>query len=112
MTHSFPSRRSSDLAYGNDADKIFVGIIAGAEVGLAPFQALQSIAVIGNNPAIWGDDSDGLECLERRKRSEEHTSELQSLMRTSYAVLCLKKKTTKPIKTAHIEYKHKTKHQQ
>src|SRR3546814_2659871 len=26
-------------------------------------------------------------------RSEEHTSELQSLMRTSYAVFCLKKKT-------------------
>src|SRR3546814_5221849 len=30
----------------------------------------------------------------RFKRSEEHTSELQSLMRISYAVLCLKKKTT------------------
>src|SRR3546814_8470770 len=28
-----------------------------------------------------------------RFRSEEHTSELQSLMRTSYAVFCLKKKT-------------------
>src|SRR3546814_5313844 len=28
-----------------------------------------------------------------RYRSEEHTSELQSLMRTSYAVFCLKKKT-------------------
>src|SRR3546814_3126187 len=28
----------------------------------------------------------------RQGRSEEHTSELQSLMRTSYAVLCLKKK--------------------
>src|SRR3546814_4932964 len=28
-------------------------------------------------------------------RSEEHTSELQSLMRISYAVLCLKKKTKK-----------------
>src|SRR3546814_10274091 len=27
-------------------------------------------------------------------RSEEHTSELQSLMRTSYAVFCLKKKTS------------------
>src|SRR3546814_10090577 len=27
-----------------------------------------------------------------RERSEEHTSELQSLMRTSYAVFCLKKK--------------------
>src|SRR3546814_10174843 len=33
------------------------------------------------------------------ERSEEHTSELQSLMRTSYAVFCLtkKKKTTKKI---------------
>src|SRR3546814_2341928 len=30
-----------------------------------------------------------------RIRSEEHTSELQSLMRNSYAVLCLKKKTKK-----------------
>src|SRR3546814_6506827 len=28
----------------------------------------------------------------RKMRSEEHTSELQSLMRTSYAVFCLKKK--------------------
>src|SRR3546814_8917466 len=28
-------------------------------------------------------------------RSEEHTSELQSLMRISYAVFCLKKKNTK-----------------
>src|SRR3546814_2261445 len=28
----------------------------------------------------------------RRERSEEHTSELQSLMRISYAVFCLKKK--------------------
>src|SRR3546814_5139130 len=30
-----------------------------------------------------------------RLRSEEHTSELQSLMRISYAVFCLKKKNTK-----------------
>src|SRR3546814_1151874 len=33
-------------------------------------------------------------------RSEEHTSELQSLMRISYAVFCLKKK----IQTLHIYY--------
>src|SRR3546814_8835148 len=32
-------------------------------------------------------------------RSEEHTSELQSLMRISYAVFCLKKKITKYINT-------------
>src|SRR3546814_4085580 len=31
----------------------------------------------------------------RKVRSEEHTSELQSLMRNSYAVFCLKKKKTK-----------------
>src|SRR3546814_3590818 len=30
--------------------------------------------------------------IERSRRSEEHTSELQSLMRISYAVFCLKKK--------------------
>src|SRR3546814_3462343 len=38
-----------------------------------------------------------------RERSEEHTSELQSLMRISYAVFCLKKKT-KP-KQKHYTYK-------
>src|SRR3546814_6950262 len=32
------------------------------------------------------------EAKQSRARSEEHTSELQSLMRISYAVLCLKKK--------------------
>src|SRR3546814_3601358 len=36
-----------------------------------------------------------------RPRSEEHTSELQSLMRISYAVFCLKKKKHKPIYTIH-----------
>src|SRR3546814_1338956 len=35
----------------------------------------------------------------RPGRSEEHTSELQSLMRTSYAVFCLKKKKTNGINT-------------
>src|SRR3546814_2258071 len=36
--------------------------------------------------------------LATKWRSEEHTSELQSLMRISYAVFCLKKKTTKTSK--------------
>src|SRR3546814_20031140 len=38
-------------------------------------------------------------------RSEEHTSELQSLMRISYAVFCLKKK--KDNSTTHIKQTHK-----
>src|SRR3546814_1435783 len=41
----------------------------------------------------WGDlGSTGMVSVEYRFRSEEHTSELQSLMRISYAVFCLKKK--------------------
>src|SRR3546814_2185308 len=36
-----------------------------------------------------------------RTRSEEHTSELQSLMRNSYAVFCLKKKKKKNRATLH-----------
>src|SRR3546814_5452798 len=35
----------------------------------------------------------------RGERSEEHTSELTSLMRTSYAVFCLKKKKNQTVKT-------------
>src|SRR3546814_5057142 len=44
----------------------------------------------------------------RAPRSEEHTSELQSLMRISYAVFCLKKKKTKN----HLEKKSVRKVQQ
>src|SRR3546814_9353428 len=41
------------------------------------------------------------------RRSEEHTSELQSLMRISYAVFCLKKKKQhKQTKITYIIYKH------
>src|SRR3546814_9933553 len=39
-------------------------------------------------------DEDGVAGLFHGGRSEEHTSELQSLMRTSYAVFCLKNKKT------------------
>lgn len=46
--------------YGTDQSKIMVGILAGAEVGLTPFVALQSIAVISGNPTLWGDGQLGL----------------------------------------------------
>src|SRR3546814_4460563 len=46
-------------------------------------------------PRVWPGKSSG-------DRSEEHTSELQLLMRISYAVFCLKKKTKiKRIKSIH-----------
>src|SRR3546814_3658556 len=56
-------------------------------------------AVFKRHPAVGADRRLGLarhiiaEGTEPFRRSEEHTSELQSLMRNSYAVFCLKKKT-------------------
>src|SRR3546814_1870584 len=44
-------------------------------------------------------------------RSEEHTSELQSLMRISYAVFCLKKKNKKKHKQTHAPKTHHIKQQ-
>src|SRR3546814_10232729 len=46
----------------------------------------------GDQDVVGDDAEDALaERAEQRGRSEEHTSELQSLMRISYAVFCLKK---------------------
>src|SRR3546814_4012855 len=44
-------------------------------------------------------------CHSRTERSEEHTSELQSLMRISYAVFCLKKKNN-----LNLQYHHRLLH--
>src|SRR3546814_4740446 len=42
----------------------------------------------------------------QQQRSEEHTSELQSLMRTSYAVFCLKKKSAGNRKSTRLYSSH------
>src|SRR3546814_8746469 len=47
---------------------------------------------VGNYPSLK-DALPGRDIQPTHERSEEHTSELQSLMRISYAVFCLKKKT-------------------
>src|SRR3546814_12122457 len=69
---------------------------------LFPYTTLFRSALIGpvGGPAeIRGIDVGGQPVLEAvQLRSEEHTSELQSLMRISYAVFCLKKKKTTFIK--------------
>src|SRR3546814_6579024 len=57
--------------------------------------------VIGPAHAERGDRAAGARgqrAADGPHRSEEHTSELQSLMRTSYAVFCLKKKKNKTTK--------------
>src|SRR3546814_2112330 len=47
---------------------------------------------VASNPSIRSTSNMGQISTEIISRSEEHTSELQSLMRISYAVFCLKKK--------------------
>src|SRR3546814_7442385 len=70
-------------------------------------QAQQLIA------ACWqlGQAADASQVTKLASRSEEHTSELQSLMRISYAVFCLKKKTLqiKHISQNTVAYSSRTK---
>src|SRR3546814_5521778 len=78
--------------------------LAGAETASATKSAVeQSIARRAPCRRAWIID-----CL-LRGRSEEHTSELQSLMRISYAVFCLKKKKRTKKQTPHnsIPYTNK-----
>src|SRR3546814_9741217 len=49
----------------------------------------------GKGFAVVASEVKSLAMQTAKARSEEHTSELQSLMRTSYAVFCLKKKNKK-----------------
>src|SRR3546814_6776929 len=62
-----------------------------AEPNRRPFPKYRAIDVY-SRLARPGDDGPATAVSSARQRSEEHTSELQSLMRISYAVFCLKKK--------------------
>src|SRR3546814_8601577 len=101
MTHSFPTRRSSDLQLNALAAAALCRAIGvgpeAVEAGLESFTVgghrSTPVAVIDATTFI--DDSKATNphaALASIRRSEEHTSELQSLLRISYAVFCLKKK--------------------
>src|SRR3546814_1376742 len=79
-----------DVGAGVDTEDVVVQIDVGA-----------GLAVDGVNLDLHDQDSCApsvvaVSTTVSSTRSEEHTSELQSLMRISYAVFCLKKKTHKP----------------
>src|SRR3546814_10582545 len=134
MTHSFPTRRPSDLVAEKDvwlirkSKELYLPWLDQAIArpwpfilgGLAFFvAAIPAFGLLGSEfipqldeknlafastrvPSVSLDQSLAMErkveeavikIPEVALRSEEHTSELQSLMRISYAVFCLKKKT-------------------
>src|SRR3546814_3708909 len=98
--HSFPTRRSSDLAVYVLADGNAVsGTRLNAKGEPIDQATLQSLVAKPISDQAWADLESATWVLDGkadapRVRSEEHTSELPSLMRTSYAVFCLKKKNT------------------
>src|SRR3546814_7293021 len=111
MTHSFPTRRSSDLEAQRERylPGMARGEIRGALCLTEPGAGsdLLSIATVareaGGQFTVAGSKffvTNGARAsllltlvkTDPAARSEEHTSELQSLMRISYAVFCLKKK--------------------
>src|SRR3546814_1103731 len=115
MTHSFPTRRSSDLIVESECslDRVHHDVLEhGAETlrgrenlrfgilgkpdHLGVATALE-IEHRGVGPAMFVITDQRAAGVGGQRRSEEHTSELQSQMRNSYAVVCLKKK--KPHRT-------------
>src|SRR3546814_1915731 len=103
MTHSFPTRRSSELRISRPGPRRSAGAPDAARGDrLAQLSCVYSAAVRAALPAVlknpttairssaWADST--CAAAEVCSRSEEHTSELQSLMRISYAVFCLQKK--------------------
>src|SRR3546814_4257230 len=79
-----------------------LGLLAAHHVGLAGARFVEQA---GHDPGLRLalTPVDALEALrDLRRRSEEHTSELQSLMRISYAVFCLKQTPSTEQYTSHI----------
>src|SRR3546814_6277148 len=80
-----------ELGLGHPADELRVdapGLLAAVAAGLDGC-VITAGQALGQVPLRLADGA--------ALRSEEHTSELQSLMRISYAVFCLKKKTNNTI---------------
>src|SRR3546814_5672516 len=92
LTHSFPTRRSSDLATDPGRNvRLADGLAASAgDVVITR----RNDRRLRTRKGSWVRNGDRWTLVKVRMdgRSEEHTSELQSLMRISYAVFCLKQK--------------------
>src|SRR3546814_18033706 len=97
LTHFFPTRLSSELnvelvASLTQTETHFPAVV-GAIAPQGKFALIDDPKVL--DVSLLKRKSVSLHWEFMFTRAEEHTSELQSLMRISYAVFCLKKKTIK-----------------
>src|SRR3546814_10454171 len=95
LTLSFPTRLSSDLL-----DEAVFDLIQGGSTCFDPLKGFNQLDALDLANYSLLTRLIGRQKFE--KRSEEHTSELQSLMRTSYAVFCLKKKNISKLNTTRM----------
>src|SRR3546814_3149229 len=79
-------------------------LLAGADTDIAAASGVTPLLLLLGARAEPGTACDEDVVMAALDRSEEHTSELQSLMRISYAVFCLKKK--KQTQLTALTYKH------
>src|SRR3546814_1705460 len=89
----------------------FTAIAAGIIIGLGALGACIGIGVMGSKLLETAARQPELVPLLQARmfllaRSEEHTSELQSLMRTSYAVFCLQQHETNKYTKCHLTHPH------
>src|SRR3546814_2347402 len=108
------ARRRLEPARSGERDKLLGIVVDIKDIGVAavhpvahhPDAADEHAILVERQPARIGGQAQrralrpdqrrgAARAKARRQRSEEHTSELQSLMRISYAVFCLKKKKKK-----------------
>src|SRR3546814_2607582 len=84
---SMPSAEAEGIA--SDHDFLWLHLDGRDESAIATIQSDEGIPAIARSALLAHETRPRCAVL---NRSEEHTSELQSLMRISYAVFCLKKK--------------------
>src|SRR3546814_1832176 len=97
----FPYRRSSDLCTAAWSTLSGTASIVALKLSRSRAKA-PAATTTPTSSAVTGSSHDQ-PSVSMPTRSEEHTSELQSLMRISYAVFCLKKKKTHLNTTKHTQ---------
>src|SRR3546814_4816669 len=96
-----PAALQAVALLGRDNSTRRIGETIEPDVGIGHLDLRRDAELAADGRALAHFDAERLTATVIALRSEEHTSELQSLMRISYAVFCLKKKTTRHAQCIH-----------